>query len=53
MDLTRSRSLEAFDRTIDAQIARLRKKIERDPANPRLVKSVRGIGYVFTGQAED
>lgn len=52
MDMTRGRSLEAFDRTIDAQIARLRKKIEKDPANPALVKSVRGVGYVFTGKLE-
>ncbi len=50
MDLTRSRNLEAFDRTIDAQIARLRKKIERDPKRPALIKSVRGVGYVFTGK---
>lgn len=52
MDLTRGRQLEVFDRTIDAQIARLRKKIEVDPKNPLLVKSVRGIGYVFTGKAD-
>ncbi|HEY1452641.1 MAG TPA: response regulator [Roseiarcus sp.] len=50
MDLTRGRSWEVFDRTIDAQIARLRKKIEADPKNPALVKSVRGVGYVFTGK---
>jgi len=50
MDLTHGRNLEAFDRTIDAQIARLRKKIERDPKQPALIKSVRGIGYVFTGK---
>ncbi len=50
MDLTRSRNLDAFDRTIDAQIARLRKKIERDPKRPSLIKSVRGVGYVFTGR---
>src|SRR5277367_4446358 len=50
MDLTRGRSWEAFDRTIDAQVARLRKKIEADPKKPALVKSVRGVGYVFTGK---
>jgi DNA-binding response OmpR family regulator len=50
MDLTRGRSWEVFDRTIDAQIARLRKKIEADPKNPALVKSVRGVGYIFTGK---
>jgi DNA-binding response OmpR family regulator len=53
MDQTRGRNLEAFDRTIDAQIARLRKKVERDPAKPALIKSVRGVGYVFTGKAAD
>jgi len=52
MDLTRGRNLEAFDRTIDAQVARLGKKIEEDVANPQLIKSVRGIGYVFTGKIE-
>jgi two-component system phosphate regulon response regulator OmpR len=50
MDLTRHRSLEAFDRTIDAQIARLRRKIEADPKDPILIKSVRGVGYLFTGK---
>ncbi len=52
MELTRGRSWEAFDRTIDAQIARLRKKIELDPQNPTTVKSVRGVGYVFTGRVD-
>ncbi|THK36203.1 response regulator [Ensifer sp. MPMI2T] len=50
MDLTRGRNLEAFDRTIDAQIARLRRKIERDPNQPALIKSVRGVGYVFSAR---
>lgn len=50
MDLTRGRNLEAYDRTIDAQIARLRKKIEIDPKRPQLIKSIRGVGYVFTGK---
>jgi two-component system phosphate regulon response regulator OmpR len=48
MDLTRGRDWEAFDRSIDAQIARLRKKVERDPRHPVLIKSVRGVGYVLT-----
>ena len=52
MDLTRGRSRETFDRTIDAQVARLRKKIEADPKNPMLVKSVRNVGYVFTGKVD-
>ncbi|MQT12207.1 response regulator [Segnochrobactrum spirostomi] len=51
MNLTRGRKLEVFDRTIDAQIARLRKKIEVDSKNPALIKSVRGVGYVFTGRS--
>lgn len=51
MNLTRGRNYEAFDRAIDAQIARLRKKIETGRAAPVLIKSVRGVGYVFTGQA--
>ncbi|MBZ9793873.1 response regulator [Rhizobium sp. 3T7] len=50
MDQTRNRNLEAFDRAIDAQIVRLRKKIEVDPKAPALIQSVRGVGYVFTGQ---
>jgi two-component system phosphate regulon response regulator OmpR len=52
MDLTRGRNWRAFDRTIDAQVARLRKKIEADPKNPMLVKSIRNVGYVFTGKVD-
>ena len=48
MDLTRGRQMEAFDRAVDAQIVRLRRKIEADAQHPQLVKSVRGVGYVFT-----
>lgn len=37
-----------FDRTIDVQVGRLRRKIEIDPQCPELIKSVRGVGYLFT-----
>lgn len=41
-----------FDRSIDVQVGRLRRKIERDAANPELIKSVRGAGYVFTPRVQ-
>lgn len=41
-----------LDRTIDNQVARLRKKLEREPANPMLIKTVRGIGYIFATDVE-
>lgn len=47
LDLAHNRSWDPFDRSIDVRITRLRKKIEPDPNNPRLIKTVRGIGYVF------
>lgn len=52
MDLIEGPSWVPMDRTIDNQVARLRKKIERDPASPRLIKTVRGIGYMLTEAAE-
>jgi two-component system OmpR family response regulator len=39
-----------YDRAIDVQIGRLRRKIETDPANPAIIKSVRGAGYLFAEQ---
>jgi len=48
MDLTRGRFYDAFDRSIDTQVSRLRRKIEIDPKNPELIKTVWGGGYVFT-----
>ncbi|MGH8468443.1 MAG: response regulator [Gammaproteobacteria bacterium] len=45
--LTRHREAGPFDRSIDAQVGRLRRKIEPDPERPVLIKSVRAAGYVF------
>jgi two-component system OmpR family response regulator len=47
LDLTGSRSPQLFDRSIDNQVSRLRKKIEADPRKPTLIKTVRRDGYVF------
>jgi len=51
MDLIDGPDWVPLDRTIDNQVARLRKKIERDPARPLLIKTVRGIGYMLTESA--
>ena len=47
LDLSMKRSDEPFDRSIDIRIARIRRKIERDPGRPQIIKTVRGAGYVF------
>ena len=44
---TRGREAAPFDRTIDVQVGRLRRKMESDPERPEIIKSVRGAGYVF------
>ncbi len=51
MDMIDGPEWTPLDRTIDNQVARLRKKIERDPAQPRLIKTVRGVGYMLTEAA--
>jgi two-component system OmpR family response regulator len=47
LDLSRLHSTEVYDRSIDVQILRLRRKLETDPANPQLIRTERGAGYVF------
>ncbi|NQW01691.1 MAG: response regulator transcription factor [Rhodospirillales bacterium] len=42
----------AYDRSVDVQIARLRKKIEPDPQNPTYIKTIRNAGYIFTAKVE-
>jgi DNA-binding response OmpR family regulator len=47
LELSRLHNAEVYDRSIDVQILRLRRKIETDPARPRYIRTERGVGYVF------
>lgn len=51
LDMAHNRDWEPFDRSIDIRIARLRRKIERDPAKPATIRTVRGAGYMFVAEA--
>jgi two-component system OmpR family response regulator len=53
LDLSRHREAGPFDRTIDVQVGRLRRKLEDDPKNPTTIKTVRGGGYIFTPPVEN
>lgn len=48
LTIIHNREAGPFDRSIDVQVGRLRRKIEIDPSQPELVKTVRGAGYLFT-----
>jgi len=48
LDLTQGRTAAPLDRSIDTQVSRLRRKIEQDPKDPKIIKTVWGGGYVFT-----
>ncbi len=50
LDHLKGHDWSPLDRSIDNQIARLRKKIEREPTTPELIKTVRGVGYTFTAK---
>jgi DNA-binding response OmpR family regulator len=52
MDLVRGEALEAFDRSIDVHVSRIRAAIEDDPKRPRRILTVRGAGYVFARQQD-
>ena len=52
LDWASNRDWMPFDRSIDTQIQRLRKKIERDPRHPELIRTVRGAGYMFTPKVQ-
>ena len=47
LELAHNRGWEPFDRSIDIRIARIRRKVERDPGKPQVIKTVRGAGYLF------
>jgi two-component system phosphate regulon response regulator OmpR len=47
LNLTRHRDWEPYDRSVDIRIARLRRKVEPDPDNPRFIRTVRSVGYMF------
>ena len=47
MDTLRGQAYEAFDRSIDVHVSKLRAKLERDPKTPRYIKTVRGVGYAL------
>ena len=47
LELSRLHNAEVYDRSIDVQILRLRRKIEADPSHPTLIRTERGVGYYF------
>jgi two-component system, OmpR family, response regulator len=52
LEVVAGRKWQPYDRTIDQHISRLRRKLERDPNQPELIKSIRGQGYLFAAQIE-
>lgn len=52
MELARNRLADSFDRSVDVQVSRLRRKIEPDEASPAIIKTVRGAGYMFVPRVE-
>ncbi|XYD10711.1 response regulator [Methylobacterium sp. NMS12] len=52
LDLADARDPDAFDRAIDVRINRIRKKVEPDPGNPRYIRTVRGLGYIFRPEGD-
>lgn len=52
LDLTKNRAAGPFDRSIDMQISRLRQKLEEDPKQPKIIKTIRNGGYILTAVVE-
>ena len=53
LDLARGRAAASFDRSIDTQVSRLRKKLEADPTEPRIIQTVWGGGYRFAAEVTE
>jgi DNA-binding response OmpR family regulator len=53
MELARGSAEEAFDRSIDVHVSRLRQKLGDDPKRPQLIKTIRGSGYLLAGDGGD
>jgi two-component system OmpR family response regulator len=52
LDLVHGREATPFDRSIDVQVSRLRRKIESDSRSPEMIVTVRGDGYMFTPEVK-
>ncbi|MGO8952123.1 MAG: response regulator [Rhodomicrobium sp.] len=52
LDITRGRAANLFDRSIDNQVSRLRRKIEEDPKDPKIIQTIWGGGYKFVGTVD-
>jgi DNA-binding response OmpR family regulator len=52
LSLSRLHEAEVYDRSVDVQVLRLRRKVEADPARPQLIRTQRGAGYLFDAQVE-
>ncbi len=50
LDLSRGAVANPFDRSIDSQISRIRRKLETDTRKPQFIKTVRNLGYAFVGE---
>ena len=48
LELAHDRGWDPFDRSIDIRISRLRKKIEQDATKPEVIRTVRGVGYIYS-----
>ncbi len=47
LDLANARDPDAFDRAIDVRVAHIRRKIESNPADPKVIRTICGVGYIY------